>query len=144
MFSTKVEITSYGLLLKEVTVELLNSPSQSLRPFRRNPVIAGVFQIMSLAELNASGVQRMHRVMTSEGLALPLFRTGPNFVCVTLARPFDLSNSGGIIQGTPSTTQTTRKAFISSTSELAEHRKAGWVPLPTIDLARFEAQSNTR
>src|ERR1035438_2876424 len=82
VYPDKVEITSYGLLLKEVPIELLNSPNQSLRPFRRNPVIAGIFQRMTLAELNASGVQRMRRVMTSGGLALPLFRTSDDFVCV--------------------------------------------------------------
>ena len=124
VYPDKVEITSYGLLLKEVPIELLNNPDQSLRPFRRNPVIAGIFQCMTLAELNASGVQRMRRVMTSGGLPLPLFRTSDNFVCVTLARPFDLSNARELVQSTLRTPRTTRKAFISSTMELAEQRKA--------------------
>ncbi|HQT25104.1 MAG TPA: preQ(1) synthase [Burkholderiales bacterium] len=30
------------------------------------------------------------------------------------------------------------------TNVVAEHRKAGWEPLPLVDLARFEPQSNTR
>lgn len=30
------------------------------------------------------------------------------------------------------------------TNVVAEHRKAGWAPLPTIDLTKFESQSNTR
>lgn len=124
VYPDKVEITSYGLLLKEVPIELLNSPNQSLRPFRRNPVIAGIFQCMALAELNASGVQRMRRVMTSGGLALPLFRTSDDFVCVTLARPFELSNAREPAQKTLGASRATRKAFISSTSELTEHRKA--------------------
>lgn len=124
VYPDKVEISSYGLLLKEVPIELLNSSNQSLRPFRRNPVIAGVFQCMTLAELNASGVQRMRRVMSSGGLAFPLFRTSGGFVCVTLARPFELSNSREPVQSALVPSRITRKAFISSTSELAEHREA--------------------
>ncbi|MFN0314296.1 MAG: DUF4062 domain-containing protein, partial [Burkholderiales bacterium] len=124
VYPDKVEIPSYGLLLKEVPIELLNSPNQSLRPFRRNPVIAGIFQCMTLAELNASGIQRMRRVMTSGGLALPLFRTSDDFVCVTLARPFELSSVREPSRTTAGISRPTRKAFISSTSELVEHRKA--------------------
>lgn len=30
------------------------------------------------------------------------------------------------------------------TNIVAEHRKAGWQPLPSVDLAQFEQQSNTR
>lgn len=30
------------------------------------------------------------------------------------------------------------------TNVVAEHRKAGWKPLPVVDLGRFERQSNTR
>ena len=30
------------------------------------------------------------------------------------------------------------------TNVVAEHRKAGWKPLPEVDLGRFEGQSNTR
>lgn len=30
------------------------------------------------------------------------------------------------------------------TNVIVEHRKAGWTPLPAIDLAKFESQSNTR
>jgi 7-cyano-7-deazaguanine reductase len=30
------------------------------------------------------------------------------------------------------------------TNVVAEHRKAGWVPLPVVELAGFEGQSNTR
>jgi hypothetical protein len=124
VYPDKVEITSYGLLLSEVPIDLLNIPNQSLRPYRRNPVIAGIFQCMTLAELNASGVQRMRRVMTAEGLALPLFRTSDNFVCVTLARPFEISSARAVVQPPPGATRETRKAFISSTGELAEHREA--------------------
>lgn len=30
------------------------------------------------------------------------------------------------------------------TNVVAEHRKVGWAPLPAVDLAKFESQSNTR
>ena len=30
------------------------------------------------------------------------------------------------------------------TNVVAEHRKAGWQPLPRVDLMQFESQSNTR
>ncbi len=30
------------------------------------------------------------------------------------------------------------------TNVVAEHRKPGWLPLPVVDLTRFEGQSNTR
>ena len=30
------------------------------------------------------------------------------------------------------------------TNVVAEHRKSGWQPLPSVDLAQFEQQSNTR
>ncbi|MGH8625184.1 MAG: DUF4062 domain-containing protein [Gammaproteobacteria bacterium] len=125
VYPDKVEITSYGLLLKEVPLELLNSPDQRLRPFRRNPVIATIFQCMTLAELNASGVQRMRRVMTEEGLPLPLFRSSENFVCVILSRPFELSSGREVIPLPPNATRTKRTAFIASTTmDLVEHRKA--------------------
>ncbi|MEK6258137.1 MAG: DUF4062 domain-containing protein [Planctomycetota bacterium] len=125
VYPDKIEITSYGLLLKEVSIELLNTPEQSLRPFRRNPVIAGIFQCMTLVELNASGVQRMHREMTERGLPLPLFRSSEDFVCVTLARPFELSSAREVIQTMPNAARKKRTAFISSTSaDLGEHRKA--------------------
>ncbi|MFZ4508197.1 MAG: ATP-binding protein [Fimbriimonas sp.] len=98
VYPDKVEFTSYGPLMNEVQIELLNSPDQSLRPFRRNPVIAGIFQCMTLAELNASGILRMRRVMSHGGLPLPLFRTSNDFVCVTLARPFELPSLGEQVQ----------------------------------------------
>jgi tetratricopeptide (TPR) repeat protein len=124
VYPDKVEITSYGGLLKEVPVERLNNPDAELRPFRRNCVIAGIFQCMTLAELNASGVQRMRRLMTEGGLALPLFRTNDDFVCVTLARPFELSSTHEVVQLQPTGPQSRRTAFISSTPDLVEHRQA--------------------
>jgi tetratricopeptide (TPR) repeat protein len=124
VYPDKVEITSYGRLLKGVSIELLNDPDNELRPFRRNHVIACIFQCMALAELNASGIQRMHRLMTEQGLALPLFRTSDEVVCVKLARPFDLSSTHDVAQIQPTNLRSKRTAFISSTSDLAEHRKA--------------------
>ena len=40
----------------------------------------------------------------------------------------------------------TAKFFVRGgifTNVVAEHRKAGWAPLPVIDLAKFESQNNT-
>jgi 7-cyano-7-deazaguanine reductase len=41
----------------------------------------------------------------------------------------------------------TAKFFVRGgifTNVVAEYRKAGWSPLPVVDLAKFESQSNTR
>ena len=124
VYPDKVEVTSYGRLLDQVHLEQLNSPDQTLRPFRRNEAIACVFQCMTGAELNASGIHRMRRLMTEAGLALPLFRAGDDFVCVTLARPFELSSARVVVPPSSSALRSTRKVFISSTGELSVHRKA--------------------
>jgi tetratricopeptide (TPR) repeat protein len=124
VYPDKVEITSYGLLLKDVPLNLLNSPTQSLRPFRRNPVIAGIFQCMTLAELNASGIHRMRRRMTEAGLAFPMFRSGDSSVCITLARPFSLSTATDAVQTIVSIPGKLTALISSTTIDLPEHRKA--------------------
>ncbi len=125
VYPDKVEVTSYGGLLEQVHLDQLNSPDQTLRAFRRNESIARIFQCMTDVELNASGIHRMRRLMTEAGMAFPLFRAGKDFVCVTLARPFELS-SGRAVALPPQidAEHATLRAFISCTGELIEHRRA--------------------
>ena len=87
VYSDCVEITSYGELPDSIPLEKLNSPDPSLKPFRRNPIIARLFQCMGLAELNASGIERMRILAQQSKLRQPLFQTGHNYLCVKLFRP---------------------------------------------------------
>jgi ATP-dependent DNA helicase RecG len=87
VYSNRVEITSYGELPNGIKIEKLNSPDTSLHPFRRNPIIAKIFQCLNLAELNASGVERISAKAESCNLRKPLFVNDGNTVCVKLFRP---------------------------------------------------------
>lgn len=87
VYSDRVEITSFGGVPNGVAVEKLNSPDSTLRPYRRNPVIAQIFQCMGLAELNASGVERMSKKATESRLRKPLFLADHDAVCIRLFRP---------------------------------------------------------
>jgi len=87
VYSNRIEITSYGSLPNGIEVEKLNSPDSSLRPFRRNPIIALIFQCLELAELNASGIERISLKADKSNLRRPLFLTDANTVCIKLFRP---------------------------------------------------------
>lgn len=87
VFNDFIEITSYGGLPNGVSLEKLNSPNSSLRPFRRNPIIAQIFQCLNIAELNASGIERMQNRAISNNLRTPLYRCTDDYVCIKLFRP---------------------------------------------------------
>lgn len=87
VFLDRVEITSYGGLPHGIDIEKLNAPDATLRPFRRNPVIAQLFQCLGLAELNAAGVDRMRRIAEGKHLRPPLFQSEHDYVSIRLFRP---------------------------------------------------------
>ena len=60
VYSNRVEITSFGGLPETISEIQLNQNPEEVIPFRRNHIIAEIFRIMQHAELNASGVSRMH------------------------------------------------------------------------------------
>lgn len=71
VYPDRVEITSYGVLLDGVSEEDLNNNPEQVKPFRRNHIVAEIFRIMQNAELNASGVSRMHEATQQVDLPLP-------------------------------------------------------------------------
>ena len=87
VYSDRVDITSYGALPNGISIEKLNAPDDTLRPFRRNPVIAQIFQCFGRAELNASGVERMQLIADAKKLRPPLFQSGSHYVSIKLFRP---------------------------------------------------------
>jgi len=126
VFPDRVEVTSFGNLHPSVPAKVLNQDSDNRVTWRRNPVVATIFQHMSLVELNASGVSRMRMEMEKASLAFPKFIADlhESVVRVVLMRPA----SGG-----EEPDESTRpmapqpgqlRAFISSTVfDLPEHRK---------------------
>ena len=87
VFTDRLEITSYGSLLNGIFIDQLNTPDTSLRPFRRNPVIAQIFQCMGLAELNASGIERIQLKAEAAKLRAPFYQADENTVSVKIFRP---------------------------------------------------------
>lgn len=71
VYPDRVEITSYGVLLDGVSEEDLNNNPEQVKPFRRNHIVAEIFRIMQNAELNASGVSRMHEATQQVDLPFP-------------------------------------------------------------------------
>ena len=126
VFPDRVEITSFGNLPPQVPVEMLNQDTDKRVPFRRNPLIARIFQHMSFVELNASGVARMRSEMEKASLAFPKYIADlhESVVRVVLLRP--TSGEDEFDQATPplSGKRGLFRAMISSTAiDLPEHRK---------------------
>lgn len=94
VYPDRVEITSFGRLPKAVSVSTLNDDEDNKPSWRRNPVIASIFQLQSLVELNASGVSRMRLEMERASLAFPRFTEylHESIVHVVLLRPARSSN----------------------------------------------------
>lgn len=89
VFDDRVEITSFGGLPSLISVEQLNDPPEDLKPVRRNPVVARIFVHMAYAELNASGIIRMHNAMEAAALPPPevIHERQQGIVIVRLRRP---------------------------------------------------------
>ncbi|MEA2463619.1 MAG: hypothetical protein QOJ98_1366 [Acidobacteriota bacterium] len=125
VFPDRVEITSFGSLVAPFLAEQLNSDTDDRKPWRRNPLIAEIFQYMGHVELNASGVSRMRREMEKASLAFPRFSADADqgIVRVVLARPLDFSDEDEIPP--PSAPRPGQLvAMISGTvADLPEHRK---------------------
>jgi predicted HTH transcriptional regulator len=71
VYPDRVEITSYGGLLDGVSEDDLNNNPEQVKPFRRNHIVAEIFRIMQNAELNASGISRMHEATQQVDLPFP-------------------------------------------------------------------------
>lgn len=71
VYSDRVEIISYGGLVRGVTETELNEHPEKVDPQRRNPVIASIFLRMGMVELGGSGVSRMHEAMREANLSAP-------------------------------------------------------------------------
>jgi Domain of unknown function (DUF4062)/Putative ATP-dependent DNA helicase recG C-terminal len=128
VYTDRVEITSFGGLSQTVPVESLNNDPERIVPYRRNPVIARVFQHLSHVELNASGVPRMHSEMEKAELPPPRFTHDlhESIVRVVLLRPSEWAEAPEMPVPTrvPSPSGP-RRVFISSTSlDLPEHHRA--------------------
>jgi len=123
VYPDRVEVTSFGDLPATVPVEALNADPERVAPYRRNPVVARVFQHMSHAELNASGLPRMRGAMDRAGLPPPRFATDlhRNVVRVILLRPSAWADP----TPAPGPPESRRRVFIGSTmSDLPEHRRS--------------------
>lgn len=103
VYPDRVEVTSFGDLPAAVSVEVLNADPERVSPYRRNPVVARIFQHMSHVELNASGVPRMRAAMERAGLPPPRFEADPvrNVVRVVLARPASRPDAPLVETGLP-------------------------------------------
>ena len=90
IYTDRVEITSYGSLVGGVSVEALNEDPEHVVPRRRNPIITTTFRLMTLIELNASGIARMQELLRQAQLR-PAEITqqdgDPPSVTVTFYRP---------------------------------------------------------
>ncbi|MFL5381859.1 MAG: DUF4062 domain-containing protein [Longimicrobiaceae bacterium] len=128
VYSDRVEVTSFGILPQSVRIESLNTDPEGVVPYRRNPVVACVFQHMSHVELNASGVPRMRSEMARVGLPPPRFAQNlhDSIIRVVLLRPSEWADA----PATPAPTHDPgsggpRRVFISSTvQDLHEHRRS--------------------
>ncbi len=128
VYADRVEVTSFGGLPQTVPVESLNSDPERVVPYRRNPVIASIFQHMSHAELNASGVPRMRSEMERASLPPPRFihDLHESIVRVVLLRPSEWAEPQNvpIVPGDPGPGGPLR-VFISSAGDVVEHRLRG-------------------
>ncbi len=87
VYDDRVEITSFGTLSGTVNIDQLNQYSDTLTPFRKNPVIAQIFEHMMYVELNASGIARMRYAMQKVLLPPPRIQIKNGTVVVCFERP---------------------------------------------------------
>jgi hypothetical protein len=126
VYPDRVEITSFGALPAAVPIESLNDESENPVPWRKNPVIARIFQHLSLVELNASGVSRMRLEMERASLAFPRFvaKLHDSVVRVVLLRPPRATGAEVIVASRRTRQRGQLSALISSAiTDLPDHRQ---------------------
>jgi len=93
VFDNRIEITSFGTLPGSVNIDQLNQYSDTLRPVRRNPIIADIFQHITHVELNASGISRMRYAMQQALLPPPKIHIQNGAVVVCFTRPIFIDSN---------------------------------------------------
>lgn len=81
VFDDRIEVVNPGDLLNRLTIDLLRAGGISQR---RNPLIAGLFPLLSRREHLGIGIPRVFSVMRERGLPEPEFQVGGGFFRVTL------------------------------------------------------------
>jgi predicted NACHT family NTPase/predicted HTH transcriptional regulator len=109
VYPDRIEITSFGSLPEGVVEAELNQNPENVVPIRRNSIIADVFRIMQRAELNASGIARMHYLTQMATLPRPKIIQGKNSLTVKVIflrppKPGPI-NTDLLIETIPETTQ---------------------------------------
>lgn len=129
IYQDRVEFISPGGLINGVDLEQLNHSPENIEPMRRNNNIATIFRIMQKAELNASGISRMHSELKKAGLSAPTFRvsTIPS-VTVVVERPLrllreDIAFEGDSQANIPFQMQRLPTYFVGRTEEINALKK---------------------
>ena len=89
VYDDRVEIENPGILPPELTPETIKQPHNS-HPY--NPLIANFLYKTTFLESWGSGVRRIIDACAAAGVEEPIWKTNPNFVCVTFKRPADKSS----------------------------------------------------
>lgn len=118
IFLDRIEITSFGKLIKGIDISTLNENPEKIKPLRRNPIITDIFQSLTIVELKASGVARIFRLAKNAGLPSPIITAEANTVTAILYR-----NPRNLDVGKEEFFKEVDKAFISSTiKDLPDYR----------------------
>jgi len=130
VYPDRIEISSFGGLMKGVSLKAMNDDAKKLYPVRRNEIITKIFSWSQHAELNASGIARMQSLANDQKLPKPLIELSDDdyVVKITLYRPLrDRSKFDQIVAAPPKSgpqRDTRPTVYISSTaSDLAQHRE---------------------
>ena len=83
IFDDRIDISNPGGLISAISLKEFGKKSIS-----RNPLVFGLLQRAGLVEKAGTGIQRMRKLMTDEGLAEPVFSTEGMFT-VSLYRPIN-------------------------------------------------------
>jgi hypothetical protein len=149
VYPDRIEVSSFGALMKGVSLQAMNDDAKKIYPVRRNEIITKIFAWSQYAELNASGIARIQHLANGRQLPKPLieFDEGDYIFKITLYRPLrDISKFDKIVVPLPRPGPQGKSrptVFISSTiQDLREHRdqvrlaceRAGFVPLMFEDL----------
>src|SRR5690606_11848895 len=97
VYPDRIEITSFGTLLGGITVEDLNDDPEHITAFRRNEIVATIFQYMAYVELFGSGISRIYRLTKKAELKKPKieFNEKQPTVKIILYRPEQTSHIYG-------------------------------------------------
>jgi predicted HTH transcriptional regulator len=128
VYPDRVEISSYGGLMDGVSLTAMNEAAETVQAVRRNEVITDIFAYFQHAELNASGIARIHHDVRERDLPKPLIELVEKEKCVkiVLYRPLPEESEYSKIQTQYSSNKSVGRpiVFISSTArDLPEHRE---------------------